>query len=280
MNFAHHVGPKIHTAEHSPWEIFSDILPRDAIQVIVRETNKYAEQQMRGSNLGHYSRAHQWRPVDEDDINVFIGLVLFMGMVKLPAYDLYWANNWMLNLGMKGVMPRDRFLAILSFLHCADNEQMPQRGHANYDRLYKVRHVMDLCVNSWQEACSPPREVSFDETVVGFKGTTSMKNYNPQKPHKWGLTVWSIADPISGYVYYWDVYTGKAQQVDPRTQNNDHMGTVHWLTWDALEKAGMLNNEHHVFLMFPSPILSQYIGSCTLVCVQTEIASAWISSTS
>ncbi len=261
QDFVRHAGPQLHDEENTPWEIFKDLLLDDVIQTLVTETNRYADQYFREKgghqNLPPHSRARSWKDVDANDMKAFIGLTLLMGMIQLPSYDLYWSTSWLLRFGMTGVMSRDRYLSILSFLHCADNDQMPPPAADNYDRLYKVRGILESFVESWKQAYTPDRELSFDETILAFKGTTRMKNYNPLKPHKWGLTVWSITEATTGYVYSWNVYTGKSQQVDPRTQNNDHRGSVHWVTWDSLENAGILNHGHHVYM-------DNYFSSLTL----------------
>ncbi len=208
------------------------IITADYTDETIAVNQFFAEVRNGRKRLGPHASTRNWRRVDADDMKTFLGLVLFMGTAKFPAYDIYWSNNWMLNLGIKGVMSRDKFLMILSFLHCADNKDMPARDDQNYDRLYKICHVKDLFTDSWQAAYDVEREVSLDETVMAFKGTSTMKNYNPAKAHKWGLPVWSLAKATSGYVYHWDVYTGK--KTDPRTQNNVGRGTVHWTVMDSL----------------------------------------------
>ena len=46
--------------------------------------------------------------------------------------------------------------------------------------------------------------------MMGFKGrlSTSM----PQKPTKWGLKAYVLADSAIGYMYNWILYTGKLIQ--------------------------------------------------------------------
>ena len=82
---------------------------------------------------------------------------------------------------------------------------------------------------------------------------------NPQKPHEWGLTVWSVADSISGYVYNWNIYGGKRKTFDLRTTNNDGRGAVHWVTWDICDEADLLEKGHHVYCdnYFSLPTLFQ-----------------------
>ena len=103
-------------------------------------------------------------------------------------------------------------------------------------------------MDNFQGAWHLGREVSVDETIIGFKGKSSLITYNPQKPHKWGLTVWSLADPTSGYVYNWDIYSGKKNTPDPRTLQKDGKGTVHWTVWDLLESSEVFEKGHHVYM--------------------------------
>ena len=99
-------------------------------------------------------------------------------------------------------------------------------------------------------------EISIDETIIPFKRTSSLGKYNPSKPHKWGFTVWSLADPQSGYVYNWDIHSGNPSSLIPRAQNNDRRGIVYWTVWDILETVEVLDKEHHIYVhnlfLFPA----------------------------
>ncbi|XP_072017045.1 LOW QUALITY PROTEIN: piggyBac transposable element-derived protein 4-like [Amphiura filiformis] len=102
-----------------------------------------------------------------------------------------------MDLGMKSVISKDRFVLVMRFLHCVDNTQAAPRNHVNYDHLQK-RGLVDIAVGSWQEQFYPRREISGGETNIPFKRNTLLNGYNPQKPHKWGLTIWSLADAVMG----------------------------------------------------------------------------------
>ena len=49
--------------------------------------------------------------------------------------------------------------------------------------------------------------------MVGFKGRLSTPM--PQKPTKWGLKAYVLADSTTGYMYNWILYTGKLIQTQP-----------------------------------------------------------------
>ena len=232
----------------------------EAIDLLVRQTNLYAEQFFREKggmeNLPASSPARLWKPINRHDMKAFIGIMLYMGMVRMPTYALYWSTSWMINLGIAQIISRDKFLNILKFLHCSDNDAAPGRQDPAYDRLYKIRDLVDIVIPAWQDNFYPGQQIAVDETIIPFKGTTSLKGYNPQKPHKWGLTIWSLADSKTGYVYNWNIYEGKSN-AEPRALRNDGRGKVHWITWDLLESADVLGKNHHVYC-------DNYFSSATL----------------
>ena len=54
--------------------------------------------------------------------------------------------------------------------------------------------------------------LSIDEQIVPFKGRISLKQYNPQKPHKWGYKIYFISGS-SGFAYNFEIYSGKENNV-------------------------------------------------------------------
>ena len=56
--------------------------------------------------------------------------------------------------------------------------------------------------------------VSIDESMIKFKGRSSLKQYLPKKPIKRGFKVWTLADSKNGYVYDFEIYKGKDSERD------------------------------------------------------------------
>ena len=48
-----------------------------------------------------------------------------------------------------------------------------------------------------------------DEAMIPFKGRVGFKQYMKDKPTKWGIKVFVLADAMDGYVKAFQVYTGK-----------------------------------------------------------------------
>jgi hypothetical protein len=75
---------------------------------------------------------------------------------------------------------------------------MPQRGDPNYDKLYKLRPFFDKSSENFQKAFDPNETMAVDESMIKFKGRSSLKQFMPKKPIKRGYEVWVLADK-SGY---------------------------------------------------------------------------------
>lgn len=103
-------------------------------------------------------------------------------------------------------MSSRRFELLLKFLHLNDSRKQPARGQPGYDKLYKVRPLLD--VKDFQSCYSPTENLSIDESMVGFKGRLAFLQYMPKKPQKWGMKAWVLADASKGYVWNWRLYTG------------------------------------------------------------------------
>ena len=46
--------------------------------------------------------------------------------------------------------------------------------------------------------------------MAPFKGKSSLRQYMPAKPHKWGFKLWRRSG-VSGFLYGFSVYEGKVQ---------------------------------------------------------------------
>ena len=67
-----------------------------------------------------------------------------------------------------------------------------------------------------------------DETLYGFRGRCSFRQYIPSKPDKYGLKYWNLVDNASLYVLNTDIYIGKAQKGLPMQQAWERMLSEDW----------------------------------------------------
>lgn len=64
---------------------------------------------------------------------------------------------------------------------------------------------------TFQEVMKPSSFHFMDESVILFKGRSSMKQYTPLKPTKRGYKVWARADHTCGYLYQFEIHCGKQE---------------------------------------------------------------------
>jgi len=103
----------------------------------VVETNRNAEQFLSKSRLTKSSRFAKWVPTNENEIQKLFGLIMWMGLVQLPAIRDYWCNSTRnKNYVAHKIMPRNRFELILRFLHFSENEKF------DGEKIYKVRNLV------------------------------------------------------------------------------------------------------------------------------------------
>ncbi|KAI8125261.1 PiggyBac transposable element-derived protein 2 [Lucilia cuprina] len=117
-----------------------------------------------------------------------------------------WAANFKL-AAVASALPRNRFEKIKQFFHLNNNTKQPQKGTPEYDKLYKVRPLLDSIKKKFNEI--PQEECqSIDEQILAYKGQHSLKQYLPMKPHKWGFKMFTRAG-VSGIIYDFTLYIGE-----------------------------------------------------------------------
>ncbi|CAJ0935546.1 unnamed protein product [Ranitomeya imitator] len=146
----------------------------------------------------------------------FWGLVLHMGIVKKPEIRQYWSVDILYNTPVfRMVMVRTRFEAIHKFLHYNDNARCPARDDPNFDRLFKVRPVIEHFSKKFAEVYVPKRDICVDESLVHFKGRLRFRQYLPSKRARYGIKLYKLCESTSGYTYSFRVYEGKDSRIEP-----------------------------------------------------------------
>ena len=64
----------------------------------------------------------------------------------------------------------------------------------------KVRVLLDELISSFKANWQPSQNLSVDETMIGFHGRFGAKQYIPNKPTKYGVKAFTLADSLNGYI--------------------------------------------------------------------------------
>ncbi|KAM4583571.1 piggyBac transposable element-derived protein 4-like [Odontesthes bonariensis] len=197
-------------------------------------------------------------------MKAFLALHLCMGQVDKPEIEDYWAEFWPTHTpGFGKVMARNRFEIILSFLHFANNSEYVGRGQPGHDRLFKVRPVLDIILPRFSALYGPFKELSLDEMTIAFKGKSTLKMYNPNKPDKYGYKVFVLSEVKTGYVLQWNMYTGANAAHDTDTD----LGATHLIVRQLM--APYINKGHEVYMdsYYTSPaVANELAGADTGLC--------------
>ncbi|KRY14741.1 PiggyBac transposable element-derived protein 3, partial [Trichinella patagoniensis] len=137
-----------------------------------------------------YQCLHSTLAATEAEIEVFTGILIMMGITKMPRYRMYWENQTRVD-AVANCMSRNRFETLLRFLHFNDDDKViMDRNYSMYDRFYKVRPLLENIRKTCLEE-TPGELQSVDEHIIPYEGRCKMKYYNPKKPCKWGLKLFA-----------------------------------------------------------------------------------------
>lgn len=191
------VQPPLSSGRPTPLDIFGCFFDGEVLRLLCSNTNtNAARNKERGRRFG-------WWQVTPEELKKFVGLLLYMGVMEMPKMTDLWRKNHIFSVPFPSTeMSRDRFKAILSNLYISDpaedvrNEQA--RGQEQFDVLHCVRPLLELMRTRCMAVYHPRQHISVDERMVGTKARIAFKQYIRDKPTKWGLKFYVLAD-ANGY---------------------------------------------------------------------------------
>lgn len=160
----------------TPIDIFKLFLTDEILTHIVVETNRYAEQCLAKPNKPK-SRVRKWIPTNNLEIEKFLGVLLWMGLVKQPSLRSYWRKNPLYSNEISKILPRNRFELLLAMVHFSDNED----ASLDNDRLRKLSPLVTKLLERFQNIFTPGLQLCIDETMVPFRGRLRFKQYIKNK---------------------------------------------------------------------------------------------------
>ena len=177
-----------------PYQYFQKFFTLELLDMIVYQTNLYARQ--RNVTTGF--------SIDANEMLVFIGCLIYMGIVTCPSIEDYWSYGTRVPQ-VAGALSSKRFRLIRSMVHFNDNDH----ANASTDRFYKIRPVMSKLTKQFRKVRETPTQ-SVDEVMVSYKGTRAgnLRQYIQSKPDKWGYKLFCRAS-IDGFIHDILMYQGE-----------------------------------------------------------------------
>ena len=180
----------------SPHEIFELFFSEEMLVFITDQTNLYAK---RDKNCPSFN-------VTEDEMRLFIGILLTSGYHKLPRENDYWSTRRSLEAPIfPKTMSRNRFKIIKRFLHISDNSTLSS------SKIAKVEPLLDMLRKNCQQFGVFDEFLSVDESMIPYKGLHSARKFIKTKPVRFGFKMWMLCGS-TGFPYNFELYCGKDPQ--------------------------------------------------------------------
>ena len=202
---------------------------------MVADTNLYAERKITSKgNLGSSSRFRKWKPTNREELLAFFGLTINMGLINKSNINAYWnTKDWSQSTPAFGaVFTRDRFLMLHSMLHFPENE-------GDTGKLKKVQNLVQHFSEQFRNYYVPKKNVSIDESLIGYEGRGPAIQYMPNKHHhRFGFKLFCLCESESGYTYNFSIYEGKQS-------SSSEYGISHDICIELM--APLLGQGYHLF---------------------------------
>ena len=169
------------------------------VQQICDFTNLYAEDHI------HETKTYKWTTLAPDEFYHYLSIIIYMGIVPISRLDKFWSKKSIYSFPFpRCLMSLKRFKTINAFLHIVN----PRAEGDKANRLRKVDFLVEHFKTMCKESYIPSKYVSVDERMVKSKGRSGIRQYIKNKPVKFGIKVWVLAESSTGYTIDFDIYTG------------------------------------------------------------------------
>ena len=173
-----------------------------------KHTNSYAQQKIFSGLGSSYTISDgSWQDVTADEIRRFIALLIHFGVVHVRGdVQKNWSTKTLYHgLWARAILPRTRYFAILAMLHVVDPGEEDPRN-----KLCKVESFVEEFKKLCKALYVPQKYVAIDERMVKSRHRSGFRQFIKDKPTKWGIKLWVLADSSNGYTVDFNIYIGRA----------------------------------------------------------------------
>jgi hypothetical protein len=175
--------------EIKPEAVFRLFLTNSLLEAITQHTNEHAAIK-RGADPPAGGRA--WWDVTPEEVGVWIGIVMYMGVHQSPAIADYWKHDDQTPLHpIRTHMSQTRFEQIKRYLHIESpsvpkEKKDPSTGKVTRFWHSKVDPILAQLRESSQHYRTPSTNVAIDEAMIRSTGRSQDTYKMPSKPIEQG----------------------------------------------------------------------------------------------
>jgi hypothetical protein len=197
-------------------EIFDHIFTSVLTHTVEKTNRRFETQQLRVE------------PTSFLELRVFIGLILYMAVVKLPREKMYWRPHLIGVFNTPNFTERMRHRRVCQLKKDIVFEDTEVDEEKKQDNAWRVRSIFSLLKKSFNDCMPAPGEhLSFDEGMGRFLGrVTGLKKHMPNKQIKEGFKFFVAADYESGVCF--DMNMADGNPID-LTDDTEASTTGHYI---------------------------------------------------
>ena len=190
-------------------EAFEHFITRDIIHKVVNYTTLKIEKLVAELPDDFDNNKYPFiKPTIPSEISAFVGLFLYRGLYKLNTISInkLFSTNYGPPI-FSATMSRNRFTFLLANL--AFHDQTTRDNRWRKDRFAAIREFFEDFNDQCMTCLVPCDYLSLDETLYPMRIQIGFKQYNPNKPAKYGLLFKSINAARYPYNFVAAPYSGK-----------------------------------------------------------------------
>ncbi|CAK1581447.1 unnamed protein product [Parnassius mnemosyne] len=200
-----------YTTFETPLQYFLHFFDDDLLDHIAEESTKYSIQKDCSKPV----------LVTKTELKKYLGICLLLGLVPQPNIRMLWNSILGIPLIIE-TMTLGNFEKLRSVIHFNDNINYKPRGEPGHDRLFRIRPLLETLRKKCQAV--PKREtLSVDEQMCATKACNFLRQYLPNKPHKWGYKLLVLCDD-KGFAYDFEIYSGAENDPELRLPDECDLG--------------------------------------------------------
>ena len=180
-------------------DAFRLLIDEGLIRHIIRCTNDYAQTTDPTFNL------------TEEELEKFIGILYLRAAMNQRNFPL--ESLWSVSMGCPAfnrTMSRDRMRHIKKYIRFDIRGE--RRANLQQDKFALISFVFNRFIENSQKAYRPGVSVTIDEQLFPTKARCRFTQYMPQKPDKFGIKFWILADLDTKYCFNVSPYLGRDEQ--------------------------------------------------------------------
>ena len=179
-------------------------IPESMFELFTVETNRYRDQFFAANPAlkKNFNGDDMVRPITVPEMKTFFGIQVFAGVIRCTIFrELWYKESELLKSSLIArSMTYTRFRIIERFFHITNNEELPPTGTQEY-KLARVQPVLQAVQKNCRDVYKAnSKRLAIDEGCMGWKGHSSLRQYNPSKPNKYHIKSYKLVETQTGYL--------------------------------------------------------------------------------